>query len=215
MKILVTGFDPFGGETINPAFEAVKALPQKIKEATIITAEVPTVFYQSAELVDALIAKHGVDVVLNIGQAGGRFGLSLERLAINLDDGRIADNIGQQPLDQVIQADGATAYFTQLPVKAMVAAIQKMGLPSYVSYTAGTYVCNHLMYQVQYLQATKYPHLKAGFIHVPFLPEQVCQKTQQPSMSQIDITRGLVIAIETLIDFHEVDDLKVVGGALH
>lgn len=168
MKLLVTGFDPFGGETTNPAIEAVKQLPDKIAGADIVKLEVPTEFNRCAEVVRAAILAEQPDVVLSIGQAGGRAALTPELVAINLNDGRIPDNAGQQPVDQPIQPAGATAYFTQLPIKAMVRAIQTAGLPGQVSTTAGTYVCNHLMYQVQYLRATEFPTLRAGFMHIPF-----------------------------------------------
>lgn len=215
MKILVTGFDPFGGEPINPALEAVKKLPETIQGAEIIKLEIPTVFGKSFEVVQSAIEKHQPDVVVNIGQAGGRFTISPERIAINVDDARIPDNEGNQPVDEKIQEDGESAYFTQLPIKAMVSAIKKAGIPGSVSNTAGTFVCNHIMYQVQYLIHKKYPHLKGGFIHVPYIPEQVVEKGDQPYMSLEDITRGLTKAIEAIAEYHGKEDLIMVGGATH
>lgn len=199
MKILVTGFDPFGGETTNPAIEAVKQLPDKIAGADIVKLEVPTEFNRCAEVVRAAILAEQPDIVLSIGQAGGRAALTPELVAINLSDGRIPDNAGQQPVDQPIQSAGATAYFTQLPIKAMVRAIQAVGLPSQVSTTAGTYVCNHLMYQVQYLRATEFPTLRAGFMHIPFLPSQVTDKPNTPSLSLADDVRGITAAIAAIV----------------
>ncbi|MGX7418908.1 pyroglutamyl-peptidase I [Carnobacterium gallinarum] len=215
MKILVTGFDPFGGELINPALEAVKGLAPVINGAEVIQLEIPTVFGKSAEVVKKAIEEHQPDVVLNIGQAGGRFAVSPERVAINVDDARIADNEGNQPVDEDIQADGETAYFTQLPVKAMVTAIKAAGVPGSVSNTAGTFVCNHIMYQVQYLIAKEYPNIKGGFIHVPYSPEQVLDKANQPCMSLADMTKALTAAIEAIVEFDGKADLKAVGGAIH
>ena len=215
MKILVTGFDPFGGEKINPALEAVKGLADTIKGAEIKKLEIPTVFGKSADVVKAAIEDFKPDYVLNIGQAGGRFAISPERVAINIDDARIADNEGNQPIDVAIKEDGEAAYFTQLPVKAMVTAIKKAGVPGEVSNTAGTFVCNHIMYQAQYLIHKNYPEIKGGFIHVPFIPEQVVDKAGQPAMNLSDMTKGLTAAIEAIVEFDGKEDLKQVGGAIH
>lgn len=202
MKLLITGFDPFGGEQTNPAIEAVKRLPAAIAGATVVPLEIPTVFGTCAEVVRQAIITERPDVVLSVGQAGGRSALTPERIAINLDDGRIPDNAGFQPVDQPIQPNGPAAYFTQLPVKAMAQAIRQAGLPSHVSTTAGTYVCNHIMYQVQHLRATEFPQLQAGFIHIPFLPEQVVQRSGVPSLSLTDDVRGLTAAIRAIVIAH-------------
>lgn len=215
MKILVTGFDPFGNDKINPAIEAVKKLPDTINDATIIKLEIPTVFNQSAQVVHQAIIDNQPDYVLNIGQAGGRFGLTPERVAINLDDGRIADNAGFQPTDQVIQADGQNAYFTQLPVKAMVQAIKQAGIPSSLSTTAGTYVCNHIMYQVQYMIDKEFPTLKAGFMHIPFLPDQVVDRPNTPSLSLVDDVTGITAAIGAIVDRDGKGDISIIGGSLN
>lgn len=215
MKILVTGFDPFGGEKINPALEAVKGLADTIKGAEIKKLEIPTVFNKSAEVVQKAIEEFQPDYVLNIGQAGGRYEISPERVAINVDDARIADNEGNQPIDAPIKEDGDAAYFTQLPVKAMVTAIKNAGIPGAVSNTAGTFVCNHIMYQVQYMIHTNFPKIKGGFIHVPYIPEQVVNKPGQPAMSLSDMTKGLTAAIEAVVEFDGKEDLKQVGGAIH
>ena len=215
MKILVTGFDPFGQDTMNPAIEAVKRLPDTIAGAEIIKLEIPTVFNKSAEVTREAMAKHDVDYVLNIGQAGGRFDLTPERVAINLDDARIPDNEGNQPIDVEIKADGEPAYFSQHPVKAMVTAMKNAGLPASVSNTAGTFVCNHIMYQSLYLTHKEFPKAKAGFMHVPFLPEQVLERPGMPAMSLEDITRGIVAAIEAIVEFDGKEDLKAIGGQTH
>ena len=173
MKLLLTAFDPFGGDKVNPALEAVKLVSEKVGNVEVVKLEVPTVFRKSIATVAAAIAKEKPDAVLCIGQAGGRYDITPERVAINLDDARIKDNEGNQPIDLPIYEDGAPAYFSDLPIKAMVQHIREAGLPASVSNTAGTFVCNHLMYGVLYTLATEYPGVHGGFMHVPFIPEQV------------------------------------------
>lgn len=199
MKILLTAFEPFGGDTVNPAQEAVALVRDEIAGASIVKVGVPVVFGKSVETVRAAMEAEKPDVVLCIGQAGGRFGLTPERVAINIDDARIPDNEGNQPLDSAIFEDGAPAYFTSLPVKAMVAAIREAGIPSSLSYTAGTYVCNHLMYGVLYHIAKSYPEMRGGFMHVPFLHEQIMNRPNTPSLSKEDIVRGIEAAIEAIV----------------
>lgn len=215
MKILVTGFDPFGQDTINPALEAVKQLPNEILGASIIKLEIPTMFHQSANVVNLAIQQHQPDIVVHIGQAGGRFGITPERIAINLDDARIADNSSQQPIDQLIAENGPAAYFSQLPVKAMVANMQEVGIPATVSNSAGTFVCNHIMYQTLHYCQMNHPQIQSGFIHVPYLPQQVADKASLPSMDLKTIVQGLVISIETIITYQGHADIKTVGGSLH
>lgn len=215
MKILVTGFDPFGGDKINPAIEAVKRLPDEIKGAEVVKLEIPTVFNKSAEVVKEAIEKENPDYVLNVGQAGGRFGLTPERVAININDGRIPDNEGYQPLGEPIHKDGEIAYFTQLPIKAEAKAIRDAGLPASVSNTAGTYVCNHIMYQVQYMRDKEFPNIKAGFIHIPFLPEQVVNRPNTPSMALDDIVKGLTAALSAIVERDGKGDIEAIEGANH
>ena len=214
MKILVTGFDPFGGEKVNPALEAVKSLPSVIHGAEIRWVEIPTVFYQSAEVLEAEIVRYQPNVVLCIGQAGGRTSLTPERVAINQDDARIPDNQGNQPIDTPIRLDGEAAYFSTLPIKAMVQAIKEDGLPASVSNTAGTFVCNHLMYQALYLADKKFPNVRAGFMHIPYMTEQVINKPNTASMNLVDIVKGIEAAIGAIVD-HKDKDLKLVGGTTH
>ena len=214
MKILVTGFDPFGGEPTNPAIESVKRIDNNIEGAEIIKLEIPTVFHKAADVVEEKIKEVKPDVVLSIGQAGGRYGITVERVAINQDDARIEDNEGKQPIDVVIREDGAPAYFSTLPIKAMVEEIKKENLPASVSNTAGIFVCNHIMYQDLYL-AEKYGNIKAGFIHVPFLTEQVVDKKDTASMSLEDIVKGLNAAIRAIVKYNDKEDLSVTGGATH
>lgn len=199
MKILVTGFDPFGGETVNPAYEAVKLLPDTIAGAEIIKLEIPTVFSKSGPAVEAGIQAHDPDVVLNVGQAGGRACVTIERVGINLAEARIPDNAGEQPVDEPLQPDGPAAYFTTLPIKAMVQNVRDHGLPCHISYTAGTYVCNCVMYNVLHMAATKYPKIRAGFIHVPFASEQVVDKAVTMASASLEsIAKALEYAIEAI-----------------
>ena len=212
MKILITGFDPFGGENINPALEAVKKLPDTILGQEIIKIEIPTVFRKSLEKIEENIQKHNPDVVISVGQAGGRFGVTPERVAINIDDARIKDNEGNQPIDISIYEDGENAYFSNLPIKAMVKEMTDNGIPASVSNTAGTFVCNHVMYGILYLIDKKYPNIKGGFIHVPYIPSQVVTKPNNPSMSIDDIAKGLELCIKAVIE--NSSDIKTVGGTI-
>ncbi|MGL5150892.1 MAG: pyroglutamyl-peptidase I [Clostridium sp.] len=212
MKVLVTGFDPFGGEAINPALEAVKMLPDTISGAEVIKLEIPTVFRKALEKIEEAVETHKPDIVLSIGQAGGRFGITPERVAINIDDARIKDNEGNQPIDEVVYGDGEAAYFSNLPIKAMVKEVQEGGLPASVSNTAGTFVCNHVMYGVLYMVDKKYPDMRGGFIHVPYIPQQVVTKGNMPSMSTEDISRGLALCIKAAVENKE--DVKAIGGEI-
>ena len=179
MKIIVTGFDPFGGETINPSIECVKALPE-IEGVELIRLELPTVFKESAKRLNEVINDVKPDAVLSVGQAGGRPGITMERIAINVDDARIPDNISQQPIDEAIQEKGEAAYFTTLPIKRIVKAIREAGIPAEVSNTAGTFVCNHIMYQALFAATKAVKPFKAGFMHIPFIPEQTTDKPSLP-----------------------------------
>lgn len=214
MKLLLTAFDPFGGEPINPALEAVKLVADKVGDVDIIKVEVPTVFGKSIATVAAAIEKEKPDAVLCIGQAGGRYDLTPERVAINLDDARIKDNEGNQPIDVTIFEDGAPAYFSTLPIKAMVAKIREAGVPASVSNTAGTFVCNHLMYGVLYTLAKKYPGVRGGFMHVPFVTSQVVKRpAPAPSLAVEQIVKGIEAAIAAIGENSE--DVKSVEGATH
>ena len=197
MKLLLTAFTPFDGERINPALEAVKLVKDRIGNLLIVKLEVPTVFGMSIDTVREAIEREKPDFVLSIGQAGGRAEICPERVAINLDDARIPDNEGNQPIDEPIFPDGENAYFSTLPVKAMVEAIRKEGLPSSLSNSAGTYVCNHLMYGVLYY-LDKRPVIKAGFIHVPYIPEQTKNKKEMPALELSEIVIGLEEAITAI-----------------
>lgn len=212
MKILLTAFDPFGDDSINPALEAVKLVDTSKIDAEIVKLEVPTIFHRSIEVVAEHMEKEKPDVVFAIGQAGGRFNLTPERVAINQDDAQIEDNAGNQPVDVPVFEDGEPAYFSSLPIKAMVQSIHEAELPAQVSNSAGTFVCNHLMYGILYLIDKRFPGVRGGFMHVPYIPEQTVGKKDTPSMALDDIARGIEAALKAIITYEE--DLKIEGGAI-
>ncbi|EHK9017666.1 pyroglutamyl-peptidase I [Vibrio vulnificus] len=209
-KILVTGFEPFGGESLNPSLELVKVLTQKERtNIEIIGCQVPVVRHQSISTVIEAIEQHEPELVFMIGQASGRAAITPERVAINLDDYRIEDNAGHQPVDEPIIATGPAAYFSTLPVKAITHALQQAGISCQLSHSAGTFVCNHLFYGIQhYLQARP---IRSGFIHIPLLPEQA-SASNQPSMSLETLARGLEMMIMTCLETEQ--DTKLTGGTV-
>lgn len=194
MKFLVTGFDPFGGESINPAWEAVKLLPDTISGHELVRIQLPTAFVRSGEALREAVLTHRPDVILCVGQAGGRAELSVERAALNLIDAPIPDNDGDAPQDVPVIPGGPDGLFSTLPVKAMAAAAREAGVPARVSLTAGSYVCNSLMYRAVFL-AKQFPDMRAGFVHVPFIPAQAAEKPGRPSMALDDIVKGLAAMI--------------------
>ena len=209
-SVLLTGFDPFGGAAVNPSWLAVQALQgRRIAGHRVVVAQLPTVFGAAMTQLNALLRKHRPALVICVGQAGGRAALSLERVAINLDDARIADNAAARPIDTPVVPGGPTAYFTSLPVKAMLVALQRKGIAAEVSQTAGTFVCNHVFYGLMHALATRrgLRHTRGGFVHVPWLPEQGA-----PSMALQDIVSGLRVAIRAALTTGE--DLKVSAGQL-
>lgn len=197
MKILITGFEAFGGESINPSTEIIHALPEYIAGAEIIKAKIPTAICISVEMLKEIIEKHKPDVVINIGQAGGRMRseINVERIAININDFPIPDNIKNMPVDERIIDDAPDGYFLTLPIKKIVDALKKENIPATVSNTAGTYICNYVAFCMAHLSRTDYPDMKTGFIHVPYLPQQVIEKSQIPHMS-LDM---MIRAIETTV----------------
>ena len=215
MKILVTGFDPFEQEPVNPSWEAVKRLPGTVDGAEIITVQLPTSFARSDEVLHAAVVEHDPDVIVSVGQAGGRFAVSPERVAINIDDGRIADNDGVQPVDVPVREDGPAAYLSSLPVKAMVTAMRRAGFPAAVSNTAGTFVCNHVMYGILYMIDREFPGKRGGFVHVPYIPQQVVDKPNTPAMSLDDITSALTAGLAAIVEYRDRPDEHTVGGATH
>ena len=193
-KVLVTGFDPFGGERINPAWEAVRLLPERIGENCLQKMQIPTVFGTAAECVLVRAAELHPDAILCVGQAGGRSAVTPEMAALNLQYASIADNAGQLPQDVPVIAGAPAAYFATLPVRSMASAIRDAGLPGAVSYSAGTFVCNDLLFRLlHHFQKTA---TGVGFVHVPYLPEQA--KSGAPSMELGEILRALEAAIGVL-----------------
>jgi len=208
-SVLVTGFDPFGGSDVNPSWQAVQALHgREIAGHRVIGAELPTRFGAARQRLEELMEQHRPSLVLCTGQAGGRAALSLERVAINVDDARIPDNAGAQPVDAPIVADGPAAYFTTLPIKAMLQALLDAGIRAEVSQTAGTFVCNHTFYGLMHLLAQpRWRGVRGGLVHVPWLPEQ-----GQPSMRLDEIVRGLELATACALATRH--DIRRQAGAL-
>ena len=187
-RLLITGFDPFGGESVNPAWEAVKLLPDTIGDYVLCKLQIPTVFSLAGERVLEEAGRIHPDAILCIGQAGGRSAITPERIAVNIRDARIADNQGNQPRGEFVSPDGPAAYFSTVPVSEMAAAVESIGIPATVSNSAGAFVCNDLLYAL--LHHYSGSSVRVGFIHVPYLPEQ-----GSPSMSLADTCRALEAAI--------------------
>ena len=209
--VLVTGFDPFGGDSINPSWMAVQALHgRQAGGHRLVGAQLPTVFGQSLVVLRDLLLRHRPDLVICTGQAGGRAALSMERIAINVNDARIPDNAGEQPVDTPVVAGGPAAYFTNLPIKAMLATLLAEGINADVSQTAGTFVCNHVFYGLMHELATRpeLRHVRGGLVHVPWLPAQ-----GQPSMRLDEMVQGLKLAIECALA--TVSDIRKQAGALN
>lgn len=199
MRILVTGFEPFGGEQRNPSAEVVESLPERIGENELIKLILPVVREKASTFIQNAVEKFRPDAVLSVGQAGGRPAVSVERVAVNLDDYRIPDNEGNQPAGEPVVPGGPDGYFCTVPVKRMVEAIQKAGIPAAQSLSAGTFVCNHVMYATLHFLAERYPATKFGFIHIPYLPEQVADKPGQPSMSLELSADAVFVAVEVAL----------------
>ncbi|MDB5964042.1 MAG: pcp [Polaromonas sp.] len=195
--VLLTGFDAFGGDSVNPSWLAVQALDGRtIAAHRVVAAQLPTVFGTSGKVLKRLMRDLAPELVICVGLAGGRGALSIERVALNCSDASIADNAGAQPLDLPVVAGGPAAYFSTLPIKAIVQRLREAGVPAEVSQTAGTFVCNHVFYGLMHA-VTRLPHAgrpRAGFVHVPFLNGQ-----GTPSMALAEIVRGLEMCVEVAL----------------
>lgn len=203
--ILVTGFQPFGGEKINPAWEAIRVLPDSIVGSKVVKLQIPVVFGVGADVVSTAIDHINPDIVLCVGQAGGRAKITPEFVGINYRDARIPDNDGNQPHAQRIVEDGPDAYFETLPVRAMTEAMNESGIPAALSYTAGTYVCNDVMYSMLHVLATKYPNARGAFMHVPFATEQATKQPVNTASLPIEVmARGLEVALSVAVK-HKID----------
>ena len=209
---LVTGFEPFGGDARNPSWEICERLPGSIAGLRVEVQRVPCEFLRSIQIVAEAIERHRPALVVCLGLAGGRSQLSVERVAINTDDARIPDNAGERPIDEPIAPDGPPAYFATLPVKAMVAAMRKAGVPAEVSNSAGTYVCNHVMYGVLHFIAASGKRARAGFIHVPYAEDQTLDKPGTPAMALATMVKGVEAAIAAAQATAR--DVKLAAGAL-
>lgn len=211
--ILLTGFEPFGGERLNPSREIVLALDgEPLAGHRIVGAILPVAFASTQALLEALLDEHRPRLVLALGQAGGRGEISLERVAVNLVDARIADNDGLQPIDEAAVADAPGAYFSTLPLKAMQAHLRDLGIPAALSLSAGSFVCNQTFFVLAHLLATRWPGVRGGFVHVPWLPEQAARHPGQPSMALETMLAGVRAALECAV--HTERDLAATGGAI-
>jgi pyroglutamyl-peptidase len=209
--VLVTGFEPFGGSAVNPSWMAVQALHGRVVGGhRLVGAQLPTAFGESLTVLRGLLLHYVPNLVICTGQAAGRAALSLERIAINVNDARIPDNAGAQPVDTPVVAGGPAAYFTSLPIKAMLQSLVEAGINAEVSQTAGTFVCNHVFYGAMHEVAThpQLRHTRAGLIHVPLLPSQ-----GQPSMRLDEIVEGIRVAVECALA--TVTDIRKEAGALN
>ena len=212
--VLLTGFDPFGGETINPSWEAVKTLDGEIIHGhRVVAVQLPTVFSRSRRALRAALARHAPVLVVCVGQAGGRSAISLERIAINVDDARIADNDGAQPIDAPVVRGAPAAYFSTLPIKAMRDALLAAGIPAEVSQTAGTFVCNHVFYALMHALSALPRRVRGGFVHIPYLPEQAAKRPGAPSLPLDATVRALRIAVVVALRVRK--DTRTAGGATH
>ena len=215
MKVLLTGFEPFDKDALNPSWEAVRALDGwRCAGAEVHARRISCVFGTALRELDAAIDALEPQVVLAIGQAGGRSEITPERIAINVDDGRICDNAGCQPIDEAVVAGAPAAYFSTVPIKAMVRELRAAGIPASVSNTAGTFVCNHLFFGLMHRIATRpVPGMRGGFIHIPYLPEQAARFPGAPSMSLDTVIAALRIAVSTSLAVGE--DVRETGGQLN
>ena len=213
-NVLVTGFGPFGGEPINPALEAIKLLEGHTigEEYRVVTWELPVTRFEAIDSIVAHIRETDPVLVLAVGQAGGRLEITPERVAINVDDYRIPDNGGFQPVDESVVAGAPAAYWSTLPIKAMVLAMREAGIPASVSNSAGTFVCNHLFYGLMHHLAQSGNKIRGGFVHIPYLPVQAARIGAQPSMAVETIVKGLEVALSTALNND--DDIKAGGGTI-
>lgn len=213
-RILVTGIEPFDGETINPSWEAVRVLDgEEIDGHLVVARQLPCVIAEVGAVLTAAIEELDPVLVLCLGQAGGRADVSIERVAINVVDARIPDNAGRQPVDEPVVAGGPAAYFSTLPIKALVRALRDAGIPASVSQTAGTYNCNAIFYALSHHIATRRPRLRGGFIHVPYLPSMATRHPGAPSLARETVTQAVHIMAATALAV--ASDIKAGGGAVH
>ncbi|MDG2516308.1 pyroglutamyl-peptidase I [Lysobacter soli] len=211
--VLLTGFAPFGGESTNPSWEAVQALEGEVVAGHRIVARcLPVEFDASLHALQQALDELVPSLVICVGQAGGRAQMSLERVAINVIDARIPDNAGAQPIDEPVAADGPAAYFTSLPIKAMLAALRNAGFPAEISQTAGTYVCNHVFYALMHA-LRGLPGVRGGFVHIPYSPAQAALHAGAPSLPSTVVAQALRLAVGIALTVEH--DVRMGGGATH
>ena len=212
--ILLTGFEPFGGEAVNPSWAAARSAARLLQsEGLVVQAlELPCVFGESATMLEEALERFRPELVLCAGQAGGRPRISLERVAINCDDARIPDNTGNRPVDEPVVQGGPAAYFTSLPVKAALAALTAQNIPAEVSQTAGTYVCNHVFYALMHALRLR-PGTRGGFVHVPYEESQLPAGSGTPSLPAQQMAAALAVVVRTALV--TTADLKLAAGATH
>ena len=211
-SVLLTGFEPFGGETINPSWRVAQALHgERVAGVPVVARLLPCVFGAALQMLEAALDEFEPTLVIALGQAAGRCDLSFERVAINLDDARSPDNAGAQPIDRCVIDGAPAAYFASLPVKAIVAALRAQGIPASLSMSAGGFVCNHLFFGLMHRLAAR-PGVRGGFVHLPLLPEQAARHAGQPSLPLATLIDGVRCAIETALTTRE--DLRVAGGQI-
>jgi pyroglutamyl-peptidase len=213
--VLLTGFEPFGGECVNPSGEVARALHGRLLEsapgsARVVAVELPCVFGRALQVLQKALLHHRPVLALALGQASGRGDLSIERIAINVDDARMLDNAGAQPIDEPVAAEGPAAYFSTLPIKAMVAALREAGYPASVSQSAGTFVCNHVFYGLQHALAGR--GVRSGFMHLPALPQQAAQSVGMPSMALATQVEGVALALQVALATPH--DRRETGGTI-
>ena len=196
IKALVTGFEPFGGARVNASIEAVRRLPPRVGPLGIEAVELPTSYARSLPALEAALARVRPDIVLCVGQAGDRAALSVERVAVNLQDARLPDNDGAQPVDRPVVPGGPAAYLASLPTRAIVAALHAAEIPAQLSMSAGTFVCNHVFYGLMHYAATRGAGFRGGFLHVPCMPPQPAGTA---CMAIDDVARGVATALEAVI----------------
>lgn len=212
--VLITGIKPFDGETLNPSWEAARQLDGRIiAGARVVARQLPCVIGKVVGVLRHAINEVEPDLVICLGQAGGRSDVSVERVAINVVDARIPDNEGHQPIDEPIVEGGPAAYFSTLPIKAIVRDLRAAGVPASVSSTAGTYNCNTIFYGLAHLIATERPRLRGGFVHVPYLPEMATRHPGAPSLALDVLVRGVKTMVATALAVNQ--DIKLGAGALH
>ncbi|MED5621313.1 pyroglutamyl-peptidase I [Ideonella sp. BN130291] len=213
-RVLITGFEPFGGEAVNPSAQVLAQLApwRPAGDASLVVQLLPCVFGQAIAVLEQALRREQPQLVIALGQAASRDEVTVERVAINIDDARIPDNAGAQPIDLPVVPGGPAAYFSSLPIKAIVVALQQAGIPASVSQTAGTFVCNHVFYGLAHALATRHTGVRGGFIHLPCLPQQTAALGPRPGMPLVTMVQAVQIAVQ--VSLRTSVDLRTGGGTI-